>query len=182
MPLNVTVYTELQLIDEAPNAQLVSAKYYDDEARALQVEGDQLVYIDPDTAGIFAERLPPLALGGVYRVAGTTKTHSVGSSEDYDEWREWLCRLMLAVRCEILFEKPARYAGNPFTRLIDFSDSEGWIGYADCIVLAAAFKARLESARRSANVTQRPHLFDIYQQFAAAFALAAESGGAVQFH
>jgi len=182
MPLTVTVYTGLQLIDEAPNAQLVNAKYYDSEASALQVGGDQLVYIDPDTAGSFAERLPPLTLGGVYRVAGATQSYGIGSYEDYEAWREWLCRLMLGVRCEILFEKPARYAGNPFTRLIDFSDSRGWIGHADCVVLAAAFTARTESARRSASVTQRPYLFTTYQQFAAAFALAAESGGAVQFH
>lgn len=182
MPLLVTIYTGLQLIDEAPNATLASAKYFDNEARALQVGGDQLVYIDPATAGIFAERLPPLSLGGVYRVAGTTQTYTIGSNEDYEAWREWLCRLMLGVRCDILFEKPARFAGNPFTRLIDFSDSKGWIGHADCLVLAAAFQARMESARRSASVTQRPYLFTTYQQFAGAFALAAESGGAVQFH
>lgn len=32
---------------------------------------------------------------------------------------------MLGVRCDTLFEKPARYAGTPLTRLIDFSDSDG---------------------------------------------------------
>jgi len=182
MPLTVTAYAALDLVEQVPDAQLVNAKYFDSDARALQVAGDQLVYVNPATAGVFAARLPPLALGGVYRVAGATQSYAIGAYEDYEEWREWLCRLMLGVRAEILFEKPARYAGNPFTRLIDFSDSEGWIGTTDCTVLAAAFQARSESARRSAAVTQKPARFAIYTQFTAAFALAASRGGAVQFH
>ena len=63
--LTVTAYTALELVEQVPDAQTVNAKYFDTEERALQVAGDQLVYINPVTAGIFAERLPPLTLGGV---------------------------------------------------------------------------------------------------------------------
>lgn len=49
------------------------------------------------------------------------------------------------------------------------------------MVLATAFKASLERAWRSVSVTQQHYHFATYQQFAAAFALAAESGGAVPF-
>lgn len=179
--LIVTAYTALSLIEQVPDAQMVRAKYFDDDAGALQVAGDRLVYIDPATAGLFADRLPPLTLGGVYRVSGATESFTVDSLE-FDEWREWLCREMLGVRVEILLEKPARFSGNPFTRLIDFTDGKGWIGAADCAALAAAFARRAEAARRSANVTQRRDRFALYQQFATTFPLAAERGGAVQFH
>ena len=182
MSLIVTAYTALELVELVSDAQLVVAKYYDSDAEDLLVGGDRLVYVNPATAGAFAARLAPLTLGGVYRIASITRSYDLGAHEDYDEWREWLCRLMLGVRVEILFEKPARFAGNPFTRLIDFSDAEGWIGHTDCRVLAAAFQARMESARRSAGVMQRPDRFATYRQFAAAFSLAAASGGAVQFH
>lgn len=179
--LTVTAYTALELVEQVPDAQTVNAKYFDTEERALQVAGDQLVYINPVTAGIFAERLPPLTLGGVYRISGETQSFTV-AYDDYDDWREWLCRLLLRVRCEILFELPARFAGNPFTRLINFTDSDGWIGADDCAVLATAFEKWAEETRRSANVIRRPDRFALYQQFAAAFALAAKTGGAVQFH
>jgi len=181
--LTVTVYTGLDLIEQVPDAQTVNAKYFDDEAGALQVAGDQLVYVNPATAGIFADRLPPLALGGVYRVTGEAQSFTI-EHDDYDDWREWLCRSLLCVRCEVLFEQPARFAGNPFTRLINFTDNDGWIGHADCVVLAAAFAKRAEEARRHSTVARRPGpaRFTVYQHFATAFALAAESGGAVQFH
>jgi hypothetical protein len=166
-----------------PDAQTVNAKYFDDDARALQVAGDQLVYVNPETAGIFADRLPPLTLGGVYRITGETQSFSL-DHDDYDDWREWLCRSLLCVRCEILYALPARFSGNPLTRLINFTDSDGWIGHADCMVLATAFKKRAEEARRHSVVARRPgpNRFALYQQFAATFALAAERGGAVQFH
>jgi len=119
--------------------------------------------------------------GGVYRLDGETTEFRVGYSE-YNEWREALALYTLGVTPEEIWTDPEAFLGEPFVRLINFSDCDGVIGGRPARTLARESdenRAAIAERARNATDVDPDHavwFMEIYDDFARAFALAAEDG------
>jgi hypothetical protein len=101
---------------------------------------------------------------------------NAGSYTGYNEWRDWLSRAAGHGAAKSLWER--HNPQGPFVELINFADNEGVIGPVVSLKLAMDFaehKARIEATAPDESYVES------YQNWAKAFALAADSG-AVDFH
>lgn len=142
---------------------------------------DDLVHVY--TIAGFEARLPPLRKGW-YRVSGKTVRFKAGSYGGYNAWREDLCQMALGVTPDGVWEHPETFSGQPFYELINFADNEGVIGTDAAAKLAVDFdtwdaRAFARWCEGGSHLDQ--YSYDRYQNWRAAFRLAAERG-CVEFH
>lgn len=147
---------------------------YENDGRAVEDPSEGFVRLSHGTA--FEERGNGLA-AGLYRHEGETIGFPCGPYSSYGEWRARLCRAILSVEPQAVWQNEEQFAAEPFYELINFSDCEGVIGPLSSGRLAAAFK---ENREKFALIADGYDL-KLYDNFASAFALAAHDG-AVDFH
>jgi len=121
---------------------------------------------------------------GMYALTERSEQHSfrAGSYSGYNLWRRLLCRFVHGVEPEEVWQHPRRYKGKPFVELIDFTDCDGRIGAKVAAKLAQDFRDHAKRAKDYATtIEDGGYLWGVYEEFAKAFALAAEDG-ALAFH
>lgn len=107
-----------------------------------------------------------------------------GSYSGYNAWRQRLCRLALGVDCGDVWDSPDLYAGKPFVELIDFSDSNGFIGpeassklRSDFVRFAGEVEKGLKKGKEGGNLSEDDEWFaESYRDWQKAFSLAADGG------
>jgi hypothetical protein len=121
---------------------------------------------------------------GLYALTERTEQHSfrAGSYSGYNLWRRLLCRFAHGVEPEEVWQNPRRYKGKLFVELIDFTDCDGRIGAKVSAKLAQDFRDHAKRAKDYATtIEDGGYLWEVYQEFTKAFALAGEDG-ALAFH
>jgi hypothetical protein len=119
---------------------------------------------------------------GLYRLSKERFKFHGGSYHNYNDWRRWLCQVMLGVMPEAVWQDTQKYAGRQFVELIHFSDCEGTLGPAVCAKLArdfADFEATAEASGAPDDIEDDWYMKQ-YRNFKVAFQLAAGEG-AVEF-
>lgn len=108
-----------------------------------------------------------------------------GSYSGYNRWRENLCRFANGVAPDTIWFDEETWAGKPFFELVMFSDAEGTIGPKTSAKLAKDFADYelhcLSAAQQLADVDEREWFVEKYEDFRAAFELAAQDGFVI-FH
>lgn len=86
---------------------------------------------------------------GFYRQKpeGFSFSFRAGSYSGYNSWREDLCKAVLDVPPEVVWENPSKFKNEPFFELIFFSDCEGAIGPETSRKLAQDFENHLDSVK-----------------------------------
>lgn len=125
-----------------------------------------------------AERLGSLE-PGFYEFAARSHFRA-GSYSAYNYWRDWLAKAALYAPAAVVWENPEKFRDKPFYELINFSDCEGAFGPEACARLAKAFADNRERIFKDFQ-TEDSWFMDLYNDFASAFAEAAETGGFVRF-
>ena len=121
---------------------------------------------------------------GMYALTERSEQHSfrAGSYSGYNLWRRMLSQFAHGVDPEVIWESPRRYRGKAFVELIDFTDCDGRIGTETSKKLAQDFSDNAKRAADYASTAENGDYFwEVYQEFAQAFALAAQDG-ALAFH
>lgn len=118
---------------------------------------------------------------GCYVTEGKAEHFYAGAYSGYNAWRRDLANAMLGVTPEVVWNDPAAFAGKSFVELVNFSDCEGLIGPRTSAKLARDFAEHRERAVAHSENASRPWFLARYDDFAAAFKLAAREGGAVWF-
>ena len=117
---------------------------------------------------------------GTYLTTSLTESHSfrAGSYSGYNNWRRELCKIMLGVVPEELWNNPDSWQGLPFFHLINHSDCEGAFGGPVAKSLFLDFvKHRHRAEGLSAIHNEDPGWFlEVYDDFLRGFELAADDG------
>jgi hypothetical protein len=116
---------------------------------------------------------------GLYEYTERSEKHgfSAGSYSYYNGWRRRLCQFAHGVDPEEVWNNPRRHRGKPFVELIDFSDCDGRIGTQVSAKLARDFRDHHKRAADYATTIENgSDWFELYQDFARAFELAAQDG------
>lgn len=124
--------------------------------------------------------IAPLPEGWV-SVSGAAYSFRAGSYSGYGSWREQLCLAALGVNPNRVWENPSAYAGRPFVELIDFTDCDGEIGGVTAAKLARDFEEQRDLVLVFRISDVDGWFEQKYDDWAAAFALAADDG-LVVFH
>lgn len=173
MGLDITAYSNLELVEELASSDEYEEKYsWDDDTRTT------CIYRDRD----YPEWGAPLKLPDgdgviVYRINGEQMGFHAGSYSGYNRWREMLSEMAHGVSPRTIWESFDKWDDKPFVRLINFSDCEGVIGSDIAKVLAKDFADFQERADQHPDDWFRVK----YADWRRAFELAAQSG-AVRFH
>ena len=167
MGLDISAYGKLALVGIAND--------YDDFEERFDWETH--VFVFPDDS--FVEWRDGLETGAVYQFDNDNVYHfGAGSYSGYNDWRAWLCRIVLDVEPETVWGSIKAFKRAPFFRLINFSDCEGIIGPKYSTELAKHF-ADYQSEIDAADCSQWSR--ELYASFRDAFEMAAD-GGLVEFH
>lgn len=139
-------------------------------------EGKFNVYGSPD----FPERLDGYEPGWysgepvLMTTIGERKINGfrAGSYSGYNRWRTLLSVAALGATAKQVWDDPAKFAGQPFVPLIQFSDCDGEIGPKTSALLARDFAEQREKvAANMEDYDQRT-----YGLFGEAFAAVADNG------
>lgn len=154
----------------------------DEDGRPDSAAGYDGAFINPH----YPSRADDLPNPCVFADCRDQRHFRIGSYSGYGRWRESLAELAgyPAVKSSHGLshsEGAWAAAGGPFHELIDFSDCEGTIGPRASAKLSADFADWRERAQAFAAARQNGRFLEVYEQFAQAFAMAAE-GGAVCLH
>lgn len=120
-------------------------------------------------------RLAPL-VPGLYDCCGTRLTFYVGTYSGYGEFRRQLCLMALNTEPENVWENPSLWEGHPFYEMIDFTDSDGFLGTEAAQNLAKDFADFQERA----NAVPDENFRELYKWFRVAFEIG-EKDGLVRF-
>lgn len=174
MGLDITAYEHATLLDDH--------KSPDDWCTHAEDAGDdhQQAYVyTPFVASaaglelLVSER--DITFGRCYRLHGTTLGFRAGSYSGYNRWRSQL----IAAANQIAVDSAATV---PFTLLTNFADNEGWIGPIAAAELADQFERHAAAVKRHfGEASYSEYLIEKYDEWAAAFTLAAGTG-VVRFH
>ena len=176
MGLDISAYQGLTF---APPGQGLDENGYPDDSN-----GYFGVYINPD----FAARAADLPNPCVCASSTGSMGFRAGSYGSYSRWREQLAH-MAGYPALVDEEGHSGHAvgawavdSGPFWELIHFSDCEGAIGPSISAKLSADFQEHMDAAHGfDAAHEGGGYFLSNYQEFAKAFAMAAD-GGAVSFH
>ena len=178
MGLDITAYEKVSLI------RAMSVREYNEDEQAQEEVGrdERKTLLCQDSERPQSDGMPD----GIYATSGKSAGFRAGSYGGYNQWRNTLSQMMLGKSAEAVWRMCAlpvtatkREAGKPlpFVELINFSDCDGFIGPKTSAKLAKDFA---ENRSRIPVDTDR-WFVDKYEQWARAFALAA-NGGVVDFH
>jgi hypothetical protein len=111
--------------------------------------------------------------------ADTWEHFRAGSYSGYGEFRRALCRAILGVEPQRVWEEQEAFKGRPFFNLINFSDCEGVIGPLTASKLADDFadpqhRAKFETQMK--DHADRDYYLQKYDEWAEAFKVAADNG------
>jgi hypothetical protein len=119
-----------------------------------------------------------------YEVSGESIGFRAGSYSGYSEWRGMLARFGMGTDPRWVWSEPETFKDTPFFELVNFSDCEGSIGPEACADLSVDFETMRDEILNSRS-WPRPEdwdwFVDLYDTWASAFALAANTG-LVEFH
>lgn len=175
MGLDVTAVSRAEYI-ETIDIEAWEDKYwqYENEPDGVKIE------IANHWIEVYADRARPIVQNGVYRITGDEYSPWGAPYSAYGRWRNWLSETMLGVPASIVWQNEARYTGEPFYELINFSDCQGIIGTEVAAKLAADFAAHQEKADRFGQGDGGWYARK-YADWRKAFDLASD-GGFIQFH
>jgi hypothetical protein len=109
----------------------------------------------------------------VYTSASLRHEFYGGSYPCYNAWREAFSRFALGVESGIVWKNPEQFAGRPFVELINFTNCDGRIGAWLAAKLAHDFRRQKP---RAVKRFEKRCPIALYEDFATAFALAAQDG------
>lgn len=127
----------------------------------------------------FEQSLDGLEPGVCYEVGEPFRGGSF-SYGGYGEWRRDLCKIMLNVDPQVVWDNPDSYRDEPFYELIRFADNEGTIGPKAAARLAEDFDGYRAKYVEAHDSDPDPWMIQRYESMSDAFHLAA-SGGLVDF-
>lgn len=138
---------------------------------------DSALTITAYTHPSFEDRLKPLQRGHIY-VGNHKREHEnfgfrAGSYSGYGQYRDWLIGLGQKARRGMPTD-----VDKPFYEQVNFSDCEGVIGP----VASGDLYNDYASLHEKAKEHPEDWFLQVYENFMAAFKLAAETEGAVVFH
>lgn len=142
----------------------------DDGMDQLSDAGGFMVYED------YFKRYAPLEGGKAY-VATERTGFCAGPYSSYGRYREALSRAALGVAPEVIWNE--KNPTGPFVEQVGFSDCEGIIGFEACKRLAKDYEEHRDEVKPKLPEAKHRELYD---KWAAAFQLAVETGGAVEYH
>lgn len=112
-----------------------------------------------------------------YVVSGASLDFRAGSYSGYGQFRRALSTAALGVEPEAVWADPDAYADLPFFELVNFADNEGTIGPEAAADLAGDFAEHRERVCPALGDGPNGDYYrEKYDEWAAAFALAADSG------
>lgn len=122
---------------------------------------------------------------GIYEVGGESLSFRAGSYGGYNLFREHLSLAAIGAPPKAVWARLDFYRGCPFWELVHFSDCEGIISGEAARKLAKDFAEQRETfvdhiAGSVLSSVRADFFIQVYDQFAEAFSIAAESG-AVRF-
>lgn len=176
MGLEISSYRQIKL---ATDAILDEDGYPEDDGNLMRV------YINQH----YKERAEDIQDKGVYTRGTECDDFRAGSYGGYNNWREELAKLAGYPAKEAnrygtmtMRHDAGAWAaeGGPFWELINFSDCEGVIGATVSAKLAKDF-ADFDERAKSHPDPRETWFYPLYQQWRAAFEMAAD-GGMVDFH
>lgn len=181
MGLDVSAASHLRYVGPIPSAE---AREKLEEALTAQGKDPYDVYFYVYGNGTAHKAQLKGTKPGLYQYTESSQQHGfrAGSYSGYNLWRRMLCRFAHGVEPEEVWEHPRRYRGKAFVELIDFSDCDGRIGAKVAAKLAQDFRDHAKRvADYSTTLDDGEYLWEVYQEFATAFALAGQDG-ALAFH
>lgn len=171
MGLDVVAYSRIVHIEALDDVEEYEKKY--DWSTHSFVSS---CYLNDDW--YFSEWAEGLKLGVYYTGDGEIHSFRAGSYLWYNRWREWLCVTFLGVTPKVVWNDPNVYKDEPFFRLINFSDCEGYIGPKFSEKLAIDFYIHQETV--DALVCDEWYKQQ-FTDWGKAFRLAADNGY-IDFH
>lgn len=169
MGLDISAYSKLKFVERVAGVEEWEDRF----------DWTKTVYIWPSYVNdfYFSEWADGLIANGVYKIGEGKISFRAGSYSSYNQWREWLCRLVLDVAPRHVWENTDEYLSAPFYRLINFSDCEGFISEKWGKGLAGDFQTYQEMIDEGYCESSYKKQ---YANWRRAFELAAD-GGLVQF-
>jgi hypothetical protein len=176
MGLDIHAASHLRYVGPIPGEEERERLYEELEAQGKDPHEVYFFLYQNDTAHM--SRLSGMKQG-LYEYTEQSERHHfrAGSYSGYNWWRQQLCQFAHGVEPQEVWQHPRRYRGKPFVELIDFTDCDGRIGTKVAAKLAGDFRDhRKPAADFATTLGEGNYWFEVYEEFAQAFDLAAQDG------